>query len=755
MQASRDGRFADIAGPTVAQFEPLPEATGDHTSDTPALRWMGWRLRLLVGAALLGCGGLFLLARGLAEPEQLVADWQVGATGRIELGAGAAGALKPHSGKTLTALSAADRQVELPDALALQRSARWMIEDAARDRHLQLQAQLSELLGQPSPKLQFSDGSQVDAPLQRLGFEGLGGVFWLMSAIALVLFLAAVVMVLSRPSTHNLLYALMALCQAGNLVFIAAASTSRMGLPQPISGWDMSARMAFDLVTAAAAVQLCSLYARRVRAAGPLAMLSWVFAGALIAIQIPGWLTHTWWWTQLGVMALCLIGIAILSASYRIEPHPLVMQLRRFGLVVVATWILLTLAIATTVRVVGAANQLTSVASAIWVVFLASLLLLVPFFARSQQILREFSLLAAVSTVATSLDLLFVAVFSFGQFASLTLSLFIGLAVYAGARQWILNQLLNRNRLTTERMFEQLYRSAREVEAHPERAPELLMTLLRECFEPMQADLGNDRLDAARIEDRGATLVAPVPALSTEPGAQSPCASIRLRHAEHGRRRFSIEDARLSDRIVEQLRRAVAFDHAVEQGRNEERSRIAQDLHDDIGARLLTLMYKAQSPEMEEYLRHTLKDLKTLTRGLATGNHRLSHAAAEWKADLTQRLTAADIVLGWSFNAEQDVSLNVVQWSALTRILRELVSNTIAHAGARRVDISLQLEGDRMALEVTDNGRGHDPQHWSHGLGLGGVRKRVKQLGGNVEWTEMELGGIRCRVRIPTFPTGH
>ena len=153
-----------------------------------------------------------------------------------------------------------------------------------------------------------------------------------------------------------------------------------------------------------------------------------------------------------------------------------------------------------------------------------------------------------------------------------------------------------------------------------------------------------------------------------------------LRFAERGKRLFTAEDARLADRIVEQLRRAVAHDRAIEQGRSEERGRIAQDLHDDIGARLLTLMYKAPNTEMEDYVRHTLQDLKTLTRGLAATTHFLSHAAAEWKADIAQRLAPTGCTLEWSFTQDVDIQLNVVQWSGLTRILRELVSNIIAHA---------------------------------------------------------------------------
>jgi signal transduction histidine kinase len=227
--------------------------------------------------------------------------------------------------------------------------------------------------------------------------------------------------------------------------------------------------------------------------------------------------------------------------------------------------------------------------------------------------------------------------------------------------------------------------------------------------------------------------------------------AVQLRFAQRGQRLFTQEDARLAQRVLEQLRRAVAYDDAVERGRHEERQRIAQDLHDDIGARLLTLMYQSPSKEMEDYIRHTLQDLKTLTRGLAATEHQLSHAAAEWKADLTQRLQAAEGQLGWSVQFDQDLRLSVVQWSALTRVLRELVTNALYHGHAGRIDVNMVLQGGALALCVVDDGQGRDPASWAHGLGMGGVRKRVKLLGGQVQWMERAPRGVVCEVQVPRF----
>jgi signal transduction histidine kinase len=711
----------------------------------PPAHWTGWRLRLLVVFAVLGCLGLFGLIRALTLAPQIDANWRVDSQGRIQLADSADPALRPYIGRTLKGVLDGDAMVVPSDALALLRSPRWVIDDAERARQQGMHTQLSQALAQPEVKLFFDDGSNATLRPSPRGLMGLPAMFWLLSVFGLGLYTVALVVLLAHPTGRNMAYAVMALCQSGNLLLIAVEATLEFGLPAPFARFDMPVRAAFDLFTAAAMVNAACLHPRRLPGSGWIALAGWAVALALVGAFAAGMLDHVWWWTQGAVTGLGLLAIGLLSWSYQIEPHPFAIVLRRFGIVSVATWALLTVALAAADRLPGVPYNIADIGSMVWYVFLGSLLLLVPFLAKSQSFLREFALLAAISTVATSLDLLFVAVFSLGQFAALTLSLFVSLAVYTGVRQWVLNQVRGSGMLTTERMFEQLYRVAREVEAQPERTPALLSQLLGDLFEPLEVDIVERRTAKTRVAGDGSSMLVPVPLLGTDPAVPG---AVMIRFAQRGRRLFTTEDARLTDRIVEQLRRAVRFDKAVEQGRSEERLRLAQDLHDDIGARLLTLMYKAQSPEMEDYVRHTLQDLKTLTRGLAASNHRLSHAAAEWKSDLAHRLTAAHVDLKWTFVFDEDILLTVVHWSALTRVMRELVSNVIAHSQARQLEIDFRLEADRVELTITDDGLGRNPRAWSHGLGLGGVRKRVKQLGGEVEWREVAPHGISCRVII-------
>jgi hypothetical protein len=135
-----------------------------------------------------------------------------------------------------------------------------------------------------------------------------------------------------------------------------------------------------------------------------------------------------------------LACIALLTWVHRRSPHPFAIVVRRFAMVTLATLVLLTVAVSLMPMLPPEVQPVATVGPVIWSVFFASIILLVPFISRSQNVMREFAMLAGISTVATSVDLLFVAVFSFSQFTSLTLSLFLALGAYAALRQWLVGR---------------------------------------------------------------------------------------------------------------------------------------------------------------------------------------------------------------------------------------------------------------------------------------------------------------------------
>jgi signal transduction histidine kinase len=712
-------------------------------------RWLAWRRRLLVLAGLLGGLGLFIGMGWLARTPFVDVGFTVEPDGTVLLRAHDAPALAAHGGKAVLALRNPLGQQRVATASVLNRSPRWLVDDATRSEVVANERWLADALRQGGVTLLLADGSSVELKATPRGFAKLGWTLWPIAALALVLWLVGTALLLLRWRARNLLYLTMALAQGMNLLAGGMQSMPGLGLPAGLAELDFPWRATLDLATAAAVLHATALHPVRLPSASRFGLLAWLPAMALSVWVWQSPPAATWWWVQALVLALSSGALGVLSLAYLRERNPFVVLMRRFGFAAIGSLLLLC-ALAVAAQTLQALPVGTVHAGAqMWTVFFAALLLLLPFLSRSRQAMREFALLAGVSTVATSLDLLFAAVFSFGQFTSLALAVFLALAVYAAARQWIVNQMTGSRVLTLERTFERLYKVARELEADPSRHAALLTQLLRDLFEPLEVLRVARSSPHSRLLGDGSSLIVP---LSRDDSHSTQ--SLVLRFAQRGRRIFTLEDARLTDRIVEQLRRAVAYDKAVERGRSEERARLAQDLHDDIGARLLTLMYQAQTPEMEAYVRHTLQDLKTLTRGLAASEHRLSHACAEWKSDLTQRLAAAQVDLRWSMQWDRDIRLSMVQWSALTRVLRELATNILAHAQASQVEVHGVWRGGALSLRVSDDGIGRRPEAWSHGLGLGGVRKRVKQLGGTVHWEEAVPRGIACHVALPPLPSG-
>ena len=720
---------------------------------------MGWRRLLLLPIALLAMLAVVVLARTLAQTPDLDARWRLDSAGRMQLIATDLAFMRPALGHSLEVIVAPGIAPLYVDGRRVVNSSRWVASDDERAAAVRQQHQMTRVLETGVPViLGFTDRLSAQVTPHARGYGALGITFWLLCGLGLALELVGAVVLLVRQDIRNGLYAIMAQCQAAQLLLAAVDSVPGLGCPGLLGGHEAAARMSFDVVTCAALLHATLLYPTPLPPRRALTGLSWiaaaVFSGAALMLELP----QAWWWTQALSLSTGLLVIGLLGWSYRITPHPYATVMRRLSIVTVGSLALVTIVVALNDRMPGDVQSLVSAVPVIWTVFFASLLLMSPFLARSQHMMREFAMLAGVSTLATSVDLLFVAVFSFNQFASITTSLFVALGVYAASRQWLLDQMTGARAVTTERLFEHLLRIARKVEEQPERAADWQLELFHAVFQPLVARHEPGFVQTTRWYEGGAGLLVPlaVEQLGTagspsqfDDGDQPEPRLIVLRFAERGKRLFTAEDARLADRIVEQLRRAVAHDRAIEQGRSEERGRIAQDLHDDIGARLLTLMYKAPNTEMEDYVRHTLQDLKTLTRGLAATTHFLSHAAAEWKADIAQRLSPTGCTLEWSFTQDVDIQLNVVQWSGLTRILRELVSNIIAHAKATHATIHAELACGLLKLTVTDNGVGGTPKDWSTGLGLGGIRKRVRMLGGTIAWLQNTPEGVRCDVSVP------
>ncbi len=716
------------------------------------------RSLLLLG--LIGAAALLLWFRMLAAEPHWPLSWHIAAGGGVELDGRGDATLRPLAGLRLQALVLPDGQTLAAGATLLTRSPRWIVVDADRQQWHDLQQRLSQAAGQTPVTLQLDGAAdQTLAPRPR-DISGLGPLSWLSGALALALMLAGAVVLLTGPGLPARLYAGMAWSQSLTLLLIGTESLPGLGQPAGLVQFGLALHLLADATMAASLLHLALVYRQRLL---QVRWLAWpVWGLALTGTAMALWWTPPglWWLVQTMAVAYGLAAALLLGRPGPASQGTATQRFQR--LVLAGTVSLAVLSAAICLAEPGGEWQrrLANGGSVVWSVLLATMLLVGPFLSTSRQVLREFTVLVGVSAVALSLGLLSLHLLrpDAGLAWMLAMPLAATLAVCAAAWPWIRNHLAGTAALSGERMFDSLYRAARELEKAPDQAEELLATLLREVFEPQEVTHSERPVSRIRVAADGSTLVVPIARLYQPELADGqprlPGSALVLRHAGRGRRLFTEQDRQLCERLMDQLRRAVAYDRAVEQGRTEERARLAQDLHDDIGARLLTLMYRAADPEIEEYIRHTLQDLKTLTRGLAASNHRLSHAAAEWKSDITQRLNATGCQLRWDFSADRDLNLTVVQWSGLTRVLRELVNNIISHAKASRVEVHAQLEGGQLTLQVADDGAGRSPRDWSHGLGLGGVRKRVKLLGGQVQWHERQTGGIECAVRIPLNDVG-
>jgi len=184
-----------------------------------------------------------------------------------------------------------------------------------------------------------------------------------------------------------------------------------------------------------------------------------------------------------------------------------------------------------------------------------------------------------------------------------------------------------------------------------------------------------------------------------------------------------------------------------------ERERIARDLHDLLGHTLSIVVLKselagkliahrpevarAQIGEVEQVARQALREVREAVTGYRSGDLQAELAAARLV------LLGAEIELHHRIEVD---ALPVAVEAALALGLREAVTNVLRHAGARRIDVRLERQGERVCLRVGDDGRGGIERS---GNGLVGMRERLAALGGEVLIESPPGDGTRLTLCVP------
>lgn len=184
----------------------------------------------------------------------------------------------------------------------------------------------------------------------------------------------------------------------------------------------------------------------------------------------------------------------------------------------------------------------------------------------------------------------------------------------------------------------------------------------------------------------------------------------------------------------------------------DERERIHSDLHDDVGAKLLSLVYRAGSPEAADLARSALQDLRDVVSRSGTGSFQLEDVLADIRAECEQRLSSAAIALDWQ-QTEGMPAAELTQPGALNlgRIVRETISNVIRHAKASAVTVRIAPDGDGLQIEICDNGIGGSVSSHVPGRGLRNMRARAQLIGGQLERFSVMPQGCGVRLRIASF----
>jgi signal transduction histidine kinase len=222
------------------------------------------------------------------------------------------------------------------------------------------------------------------------------------------------------------------------------------------------------------------------------------------------------------------------------------------------------------------------------------------------------------------------------------------------------------------------------------------------------------------------------------------------------------------ERSRKQLRDLASYQQDI---REQERTRIAREIHDDFGQSLTILKMDLSwlknhmiqyQPKVQNKIDSMFKLIDVLLQTLHAVSSELRplilddfglESAIEWQAEEFKNRTSVQCRVDSSI---ADLDLPKEQSTAVFRIFQETLTNIMRHSGATEIDIRLEINEDTLILEVADNGRGITEAEISNSrsFGLLGIRERLYPWNGQVDFIGHPNKGTRVIVRVPISGKG-
>lgn len=346
----------------------------------------------------------------------------------------------------------------------------------------------------------------------------------------------------------------------------------------------------------------------------------------------------------------------------------------------------------------------------------------------------------ALAVVAV--DALLILALDWSAGPALGVSLWICGALYFPGRQWLWQRLAHRPDIQLHELMPDVVRIAFQPSRQAQEGA--WQELLLRIFDPLHLQIASDFTQPhAQIQEGGLSLRVPA------------CGGLSARHLSYparGQRLFSTKDAAFVNALTHLLNEAESSRDAQERGARDERKRIARDMHDDVGARLLMLIHRAQSPELTDLARAAMNDLRTALNVMDAHAISWADALADWRAEASARCDAAGVALVWSAPHQPGRELASRQKAVIERALRESITNALKHGKPRTLEVSVTLNTDHLDLRVRNDGPATHPSQWVEGRGLRGMRHRLEEYGAKLQVRTLPDGRTEVALHLPLAP---